>query len=59
MSHYSKSITVLFAFLPLEVAFHKFTTLLLITFDPIARFREIFFQTVCNRKVHPPNRFLS
>ena len=29
-------IIVVFAFLPLEAAFHKFSTLLLITFEPIA-----------------------
>ena len=52
-------IIVLFAFLPLEAAFHKFSTLLLITFDPIARFRSNFFQAVCSHKVHPPKGFLN
>ena len=43
ISHYNKPIIVLFAFLPLEAAFHKFSTLLLITFEPIAQFRSNFF----------------
>ena len=51
-------IIVLFAFLPLEAAFHKFNISLLVTFDPIARFCSIFFQTVCSHKVHPPKGFL-
>ena len=50
-------IIVLFAFLLLEAAFHKFSTLLLITFDPIARFRSNFFQTVCSHKALPPKGF--
>ena len=59
ISHYNKPIIVLFAFLPLEAAFHKFNTLLLITFDPIGRFRSNFFQTVSNYKGHSPKGFLS
>ena len=55
----SKYGIVLFALLPLEAAFQKFNTLLLITFDPITRFRSNFFQTACNHKAHPPNEFLS
>ena len=51
---------ITFAFLPLEAEFYKFSTLLLITFDPITRFRLIFFfQTVCNHKAHLPKMFLS
>ena len=45
--------------MPLEVAFHKFSTLSLITFDPFARFRTIFFQTMCDHKPHLPETFLS
>ena len=48
----------LFAFLALEAAFHKFSTLWLITFDPIARFCSNFFQTVCNHNTYPPKMFL-
>ena len=59
ISHNNKPIIVLFAFLPLEAAFHKFSTLLFITFDPIARFRSHLFQTVCSYKAHPPKGFLS
>ena len=59
ISNKNKPIIVLFAFLPLEAAFHKLNTLLLITFDPIGRFRSNFFQTVCNHKAHPPKGFLS
>ena len=59
ISHYNKQIIVLFVFLPLEAAFHKFSTLLLITFDPIARFRSNFLQTVCSYKAHSPKGFLS
>ena len=33
-------------------------TLLLIDFDPIARFPSNFFQTVCNYKAHLPEMFL-
>ena len=58
-SHNNKPIIVLFAFLPLEAAFHKFNTLLLISYDPIARFRSNFFQTVCSHKAYPPKGFLS
>ena len=50
---------VLFVFLPLEAAFYKFSTLLLITFDPIARFRSIFLKTVCIYETHPSKGFLS
>ena len=57
--HCNKPIKILFAFLQLKAAFHNFSTLLLITFDPIARFRSNFVQTVCCRKAHPPKRFLS
>ena len=32
----NKPTIVLFTFLPIEAAFHKISTLLLITFDPIA-----------------------
>ena len=57
ISLHNKPVIVLFAFLPQEAAFHKFNTSLLITFDPIARFRSIFFQTVCSHKAHPPKGF--
>ena len=50
---------VLFAFLPLEAAFHKFSTLLLITFESIAQFRSNFFQTVCSYKAQTPKGCLS
>ena len=59
ISHNNKLVIVRFAFLPLEAAFYKFSTLLLVTFDPIARFRSIFFQTVCSYKTHSPKQFLS
>ena len=36
-----------------------FRTLLLITFDPVARFRSNFFQTVSSHKTHPPKGFLN
>ena len=50
---------VLLAFLPLEAAFHKFSTLLLITFKPTAQFRSNFFQTVCSYKAQTPKGCLS
>ena len=59
ISHNNKPIIVLFAFLPLEAAFHKFSTLLLITFEPIAQFRSNFFQTVCSYKAQTPKGCLS
>ena len=59
ISLYSKPIIVLFAFLPLEAAFYKFSTLLLITFDPIARFHLIFFKLCVVIKAHSPKGFLS
>ena len=57
ISHYNQPIIVLFAFLAVKVAFYKFSTLLLITFDLTAGFRSNFFQTVCSYKAHPPKRF--
>ena len=57
-SHNNKPIIVHFAFLPLEAAFHEFNTLLLISYDPIARFRSNFFQTVCSHKAYPLKGFL-
>jgi len=36
-----------FTFLPPEAAVHRFSTYLLISFDPITRFQS-FFQIVCN-----------
>ena len=50
---------VLFVVLPLEAAFHKFSTLLLITFDPLTQSRSNFFQTMCNRKAYPSKMILS
>ena len=49
---------MLFAFLTLEAAFHKFNTFWLITFDPNARFRSSFYQVVCNHKAYQPKIFL-
>ena len=45
--------------MPLESTFQKFSLLLLITFDSIARFRSNFFQTMCNHKAHLPKMFFS
>ena len=59
ISHYNKPIIVRFAFLPLKAAFYKFSTLLIVAFDPIARFRSNIFRTVCSYKTHPPIGFLS
>ena len=59
ISHFNKPNIVLFAFLPLEAAFHKFSTLLLITFESIVQFRSNFFQTVCSHKARPPKGCLS
>ena len=59
ISNNNKPIIVLFVLLPLEAAFHQFNTLLLITFDPIARLRSNFFQTECNHKAQPPKGFSS
>ena len=57
--HYNELIIGLFAFLPLEAAFHKFRIFLMITFDSIARLRLNFFQIVYNHKAHPPKMLLS
>ena len=57
--HFDFSTIISFAFLRLELAFRKFSTLLLISFDPKAQFRSKFFQTVSNKKTHPPKIFLS
>ena len=56
--HYNMQTIVLLKFLPLEAAFHKFSTLWLVTFDPNARFRSKFFQTMCDHKAYPPKMFL-
>ena len=55
----NKPTFALFVFLPLEAAFHKFSTSLLITFGPIARFCCNFFQFVFNHKAYPPKMFLN
>ena len=44
--------------MPLEAVFHKFSSLLLISFDPIVRFRSNFFQARSNLKRHSPKMFL-
>ena len=59
ISFYNKPIIVLFVFLPLEAVFHNFSLLLLVTSNPIARFRSNFLQTVCSYKAYPPKAFLS
>ena len=58
ISHYNKPTVVLFALLTLAAAFHEFSSSMIITFDPTARFRSNIFQTVCNHKAHPPKMFL-
>ena len=46
-----------FAFLPLKAAFHKFSTLLLTTFDPITRFCSTFFKLSLMIRPIRPKRF--